>query len=142
MGRVRQLVIALAILVLITVAASFLVASALYVVAAVAPLIGLAFALASLRRGVELWRSHGRFQLPDGMRIIAAGRARVVGAMEMAQGLGALILSLVPAAIAWGSLGVTIPLLGTGLAVQIAAGVVRRQVMAGAHAVDVLPPQQ
>ena len=141
MWQLRQLVIALAILVVLTFAASFLVVSGLYVFAAVAPILGLAYAVACGRKGIELWRSHGRFQLPDGMRIIAAGRARLVGVLAMTQGVGVFMLSLIPAAIAFGPQTAIIPLLASGLALEVVARVMRRQVMAGAHAVDVLPPR-
>jgi hypothetical protein len=140
MGSLRRLIFALILLAAVAAAFSLLFFAALTVFAIVAPLIGVSYLGLRSTAAVELWRSHGRFQIGDGVRIISAGRARVLGLLSMVEGVAGFGLSFVPALLVFSPGFLVVPLLGTALATLVASRVARRRVMEASHPVDVLPP--
>lgn len=117
--------------------------SAVYVAAIVAPLIGLAYAWMRTRVALTLWRSNGRFLLPDNaIRIIGEGPARTLAVSEILSGLGGFFLSLIAPAIVFDvGPGVLASLL-LGVALIVSSRAMRRRVAEDSTPpVDILPPE-
>jgi hypothetical protein len=140
MRNLRQL---LGLLVFVVLAAGVLflfLSSIALVIGLVGPLLGVAWAVTRLRTARDFWVSHGRFPIPDGLRIIGAGRARVLALHSVLSATGGLALGASPAAFVFAHGDGALALFLGGLALVAGAGAARRQVLAGSHAIDVLPP--
>jgi hypothetical protein len=141
MEGIRRFLVAFAVLAVFCFLISILFVSALYAFAIFAPLMGLSYLGARLAAANELWKSHGRFPIGDGVRIIGAGRARSLALLFCVEGAAGFALSFVPALFAFNAKVAIVPLFLISLGAQVAARVSRGRVLAGAHAVDVLPPE-
>jgi hypothetical protein len=141
MDGLRRLVLTLLTLAVFLAIVSLLFAAALTVLAILAPIFGFSALLLRLGAAAELWRSHGRFQLTDGIRIIAANRARVMAGLTAVEGLAEFSLSFLPTLFVFGPKGALLPLFASGVAALMASRIGRRRVLEGGHPVDVLPPE-
>ena len=141
MGPLGRLVVAAIVLAAFGFLVAILFVSALVALAFVAPLIGFSYLASRIAAAGVLWRSGGRFEIGDGIRIIGASRARVLALLVCLQGAGGLLLSLVPAAIAVGAPRAIGPLLIVGIASHAGARFARARVLEGANPIDVLPPR-
>ncbi len=110
--------------------------------ALVAPLMGISFFMSREVAAAALWRSRGRLELSEGVRIISPARARTLALLVGVAGLGGLVLSLAPAAFVFGSSGVALALGAAGAAALLVTQSARRAVLREAHPVDVLPPER
>jgi hypothetical protein len=140
MRALRQLIVVVLALAIIAGMASLAVVTGVTLLAFVAPFLGVSYLGWRSNAALELWRSHGRFQIGDGVRVIAAGRARVLAVLTILEGVAGFGLSLVPTFLVFGPHLVVVPMLGTAAATLMASRLVRRRVMEAAHPVDVLPP--
>lgn len=141
MESFRRLIVSLVVLAAFCLFVAFMFGVALYAFAILAPLMGLSYLGTRLNAANQLWNSNGRLAIPDGVRIIGAGRARSIGALLCVEGAAGFALSFVPALWVFNAKVAIAPLFLVALVAQIGARVGRRRVLEGAHAVDVLPPE-
>jgi hypothetical protein len=139
MNQFQRVVAGIAVLVVFGFVAATLIVGAVYLVAILAPVLGLLYFGFRCSLARVLWRSHGRFQLPGAIRIIGATRTRLLAALEVVNGIGGFIATLAVPTAVLGPHSLALPALSVGLVLPMLSRSGRRRVMEGAHPVDLLP---
>lgn len=141
MRPLRQLLMLLVLAAVAVAVGVALFASVALVLAIIAPLLGLSYLAFQLRTAAALWRSHGRLPIADGVRVIAAGRARTLALLHLLAGAGGLALGAAPTLFVFGPPSSWVPVVLGGLLAVTASGAASQRVLAGGRSVDVLPPE-
>lgn len=114
--------------------------SALFVLALVAPFVGVWLSWQRVKAAASLWRSEGRLPVGNELHIIEPERARRLALADFGTAAGIVIASMVPALWLFVSFGAAV-VTGVGSAVVFSvARSARTRLVAGARPVEVLPP--
>lgn len=114
--------------------------SALFVLALVAPFVGVWLSWQRVKAAASLWRSDGRLPVGNELHIIEPERARRLALADFGTAAGIVIASMVPALWLFVSFGAAVV---TGVASAVVfsfARSARTRLVAGARPVEVLPP--
>lgn len=120
---------------------ALVLASAVFALALVAPVVGAWLAWQKIKTARSLWRSGGRFPVGDAIRIIEPGRARALALAETGAALSTLVAGGVPALWLFVSLGAGV---GAGVVAVLGlawAGHARQKLLESASPIEVLPPE-